>query len=492
MNRKWTLAVGLVLFLSVAAQASAQGPQQQQVTMPDAEKIVLLVRNSLITLNDALQTGKEFGNRAQCNPTYFTVGNLLRHLMRLRDEQRLSVEDIVERNVLLTFGACGPCRFGSYITEYRKALHDAGFAGFRVIALMKRIDIGENAEASGLALTPRFYMGLLRSLIAADVINVMGYRMRPYEVVAGSTDAAVDRAKRIVAKALAEGGNARRALRRCRQEFAKVELDYLRPKPKVAIIGEFWAMTTEGDGNYRLQRFLEAEGAECDIQVVTTWILYEFWCLCDELRQLMLLRRRPTEKHRSDSERPLRALAFYRACGYLLEKWFQRYARALGLRDYALPDLDELARITRDVYPSRLSGGEGHIEVAKVMETARKNKAHMVVSVKPFGCLPSSGVSDGVQALVTARYPNANFCAIETSGDGAASAYSRIQMALFKARNKAKEEFQTASADTGLTVEQARNLTARAPDSRRPSAYPPHAVACTGANALYRLAGRKA
>jgi len=57
MNRKWTLAVGLVLFLSVAAQASAQGPQQQQVTMPDAEKIVLLVRNSLITLNDALQTG---------------------------------------------------------------------------------------------------------------------------------------------------------------------------------------------------------------------------------------------------------------------------------------------------------------------------------------------------------------------------------------------------------------------------------------------------
>ena len=27
-------------------------------------------------------------------------------------------------------------------------------------------------------------------------------------------------------------------------------------------------MTTEGDGNYRLQRFLEGEGAECDIQLV--------------------------------------------------------------------------------------------------------------------------------------------------------------------------------------------------------------------------------
>ena len=36
-------------------------------------------------------------------------------------------------------------------------------------------------------------------------------------------------------------------------------------------------MTTEGDGNYQLQRFLEAEGAECDIQFVTAWLLYMLW-----------------------------------------------------------------------------------------------------------------------------------------------------------------------------------------------------------------------
>ena len=36
-------------------------------------------------------------------------------------------------------------------------------------------------------------------------------------------------------------------------------------------------MTTEGDGNYQLQRFLEKEGAECDIQFVTAWILYNIW-----------------------------------------------------------------------------------------------------------------------------------------------------------------------------------------------------------------------
>jgi hypothetical protein len=35
----------------------ADGRSQQQVVMPDAEKIVLLLRNTLITLNDAIQTG---------------------------------------------------------------------------------------------------------------------------------------------------------------------------------------------------------------------------------------------------------------------------------------------------------------------------------------------------------------------------------------------------------------------------------------------------
>src|SRR4029079_5742804 len=30
--------------------------------------------------NDALQYGREYGNRGQCNPTYFTVGNLVKYL----------------------------------------------------------------------------------------------------------------------------------------------------------------------------------------------------------------------------------------------------------------------------------------------------------------------------------------------------------------------------------------------------------------------------
>ncbi|HEX3703491.1 MAG TPA: hypothetical protein VHU82_09180, partial [Vicinamibacterales bacterium] len=43
---------------------------------------------------DALRFGKEFGNRGQCNPTYFTVGNLVKYLVYLRDERNVSTKDI--------------------------------------------------------------------------------------------------------------------------------------------------------------------------------------------------------------------------------------------------------------------------------------------------------------------------------------------------------------------------------------------------------------
>src|SRR5262245_49414905 len=52
--------------------------------------------------NDALRFGKEFGNRGQCNPTYFTVGNLVKYLTYLREEKGLSTQEITDKYLFLT------------------------------------------------------------------------------------------------------------------------------------------------------------------------------------------------------------------------------------------------------------------------------------------------------------------------------------------------------------------------------------------------------
>lgn len=80
----------------------------------------------------AFTIGKEYGNNGQCNPTYFTIGNLIKFLQSLED-QGLSRQEIVDRYIFFTAGSCGPCRFGMYESEYRLALDNAGFERFRIV-----------------------------------------------------------------------------------------------------------------------------------------------------------------------------------------------------------------------------------------------------------------------------------------------------------------------------------------------------------------------
>lgn len=437
---------------------------------------------------EALQTGKEFGNRGQCNPTYFTVGNLVKHLTRLRDVEGLSTDEIVRDNVFVTFGACGPCRFGTYVTEYRKALRDSGFQGFRVLALSQegpQDDLGGTAMA--IDTNFEFYVVVVKAIMAGDIINLLGYRNRPYEIEAGATDAAIREAIDAVRKAFLEGRSILRAMREVRRAFARVEVDRLQPKPKVAIIGEFWAMTTEGDGNYRLQRFLEEEGAECDIQIITAWALYILWGLSYDIRESTLLRRRKGEIDRFEGLAPRKGIFYAWLGARAIKIVFGMFARRAGLTGYRLPDMREIADLAHEYYPNQLRGGEGHMEVGKVILTAKKKKDHMIISVKPFGCMPSSGVSDGVQSLVSARFPDVEFLPIETTGDSAVNAYSRIQMGLFRARAKAHEEFEAALRKKGLTADEATRRVGQSGSLSRALNYPAHRVTGTAANAVYAL-----
>src|SRR6202030_4345167 len=80
----------------------------------------------------AFQLGKEYGNIGQCNPPYFTVGNLVQFVQDL-ESKGLTKDEICSRYVFFTAGACGPCRLGMYESEYRLALRNAGFDKFRVL-----------------------------------------------------------------------------------------------------------------------------------------------------------------------------------------------------------------------------------------------------------------------------------------------------------------------------------------------------------------------
>jgi predicted nucleotide-binding protein (sugar kinase/HSP70/actin superfamily) len=115
----------------------------------------------------------------------------------------------------------------------------------------------------------------------------------------------------------------------------------------------------------------------------------------------------------------------------------------------------------------------------------------MVLSLKPFGCMPSTQ-SDGAQAAVVSNYRDMIYLPVETSGEGEINAHSRVQMALGEAKNKAKREFEEALQRTGLTLDRCRRHVEAHPEMKRPMYKVPHTkgVVGTAANFVYHIAAK--
>ena len=459
---------------------------------------------------NAFQLGKEYGNNGQCNPTYFTVGNLVQYVQHLRDVEGMSTQEIIDSYIFLTAGACGPCRFGMYEAEYRLALRNAGFDGFRVLLFQQKGGLKQGDLEAGLKMDLDFFMGMLNAFNAGDLLSEVANQIRAFETTTGATDKVLSESLEFMYRVMKNkqpaklegkaadliGARGKKTvdtveqilkfldqlttedylepLREVSRRFDEVEVDRLQPKPIVKITGEFWAQTTEGDGNFNMFRFLTNEGAEIITEPIATWIAYMLWQTKIKARDRKDLVEKGEEPKWYELGKRAQIEAAYlkkRAIAGFADTVFRReYARmvgALGGTAHEIVDMDEMEALAHDFYHSRSEGGEGHLEVAKNIYYSHKSYAHMVLSLKPFGCMPSTQ-SDGAQSAVVNRYKDMIFLPIETSGEGEINAHSRVQMALGEAKAKAKREFAEVLETLPYSLEQLRAYVAQHPELRRP------------------------
>jgi predicted nucleotide-binding protein (sugar kinase/HSP70/actin superfamily) len=473
----------------------------------------------------AFQLGKEYGNNGQCNPTYFTVGNLVQHLQSL-EANGLSRRDIIDKYVFFTAGACGPCRFGMYEAEYRLALRNSGFDGFRVMLFQQSGGLNQSEAEAGLDLNVDFFLAILNAMNMGDLVTDAGYQIRPFEVNKGDTDAAIGECMDYLHEILKKhrkfslegkmgsfvknlpkvGGTAEYvgkfldqlygteytdALKKVGERLAKVQVDRTRVKPIVKITGEFWAQTTEGDGNFNMFRFLEREGAQVLVEPIGTWIMY----MIHQAKQAKRDRKGVTEdeampatwridKRLKNELRVRKTTSKLTLAESIFKREWNRLREALNNIPHALTDQYELQRMGHPFYNSRAGGGEGHLEVAKNIYYSNKDLAHMVLSLKPFGCMPSTQ-SDGAQSAVVNLYKEMIYLPVETSGEGEINAHSRVQMALGEAKVKAKQEVARVLEENGITMDQVREYQAEHLELQSGLYKVPHYKGVIGATANF-------
>jgi predicted nucleotide-binding protein (sugar kinase/HSP70/actin superfamily) len=455
----------------------------------------------------AFQLGKEYGNNGQCNPTYFTVGNLVEYLQNL-EEKGLTRQEILDRYVFFTAGACGPCRFGMYEAEYRLALRNSGFDGFRVLLFQQSGGLNQAEAEAGLEMNLDFFLGILNALNIGDVVNDVAYQIRPFEVNPGETDRVLDECMDLLHEVMRKtrpytlegklgsflkktsfagtaeyvgkflnqlyGDDYTAALREVRDRFNTIPVDRTRVKPLVKVTGEFWAQTTEGDGNFNMFRFLEKEGAQVLVEPIGTWIMYMIHQAKQEIkdeRGLDLIRNHVPKWNLAkvfgshvDTKQKLAKLT---VAEKIFAREYHKLIDALGGIAHHLTDQYELQRMGHPYYNSRAGGGEGHLEVAKNIYYSNRDLCHMVLSLKPFGCMPSTQ-SDGAQSAVVSQYKDMIFIPIETSGEGDVNAHSRVQMALGEAKVRAKNEMNEVLKQAGVTLEEVRQFAQENPELQQP------------------------
>ena len=479
----------------------------------------------------AFQIGKEYGNNGQCNPTYFTVGNLVQYL-RFLEREGLSREDIIDNFVFFTAGSCGPCRFGMYEAEYRFALKNAGFDGFRVLLFKDSDGIKAASLEPGLKFTIDFGFGMLNALHLGDVFNDLIYQIRPFEVNKGETERVFREAVDVLSEDLRNrdsfeieqrapdwakpkfksnkilrntfnvlgkmhehlwGKDYLNALAAAREKMDSIEVDRTKVKPVVKITGEFWAQTTEGDGNFHMFEFLEREGAQVIVEPIATWAAYLLYTAKAHAKAKWPVNRPhrnpqwwELKKHLANDLGLRKKLMALGAGEFMWNYLYHRTIKNLGGITHRLAPQAELAEMAHPFYNQFARGGEGHLEVGKNVYYTVHHLCHMVLALKPFGCMPSSQ-SDGVQSAVVNKFKDMIFLPIETSGEGEGNAHSRVQMALGEAKVKAKTEFEQCLKSTGKSIDEIREYIAEHPELRRPFYHVPHREGVAGTAAQFIL-----
>jgi predicted nucleotide-binding protein (sugar kinase/HSP70/actin superfamily) len=475
--------------------------------------------------------GKQYGNNGLCNPAYFTVGALVSYLQQL-EAQGLTRREIVDHYVFFTATTCGPCRFGMYEGEFRLALRNAGFEGFRILTFQQDDGVRAKTGEAGLKLSMLLGLGAWNAIQLGDVLNDFAYAVRPFEAVPGSTNRALAEAMTLLSEDLSRRThldpetrlpawlwkrlkprkvtrhttevlmNLRRhiygklttdVMSACRRRLATIEVDRLRVKPIVKVTGEFWAQTTEGDGNFKMYEFLEHEGAQVIVDPLGTWLMY----LLRQQRANVLDHRgvnvprggprgaRFRARVKDEMRTGLRRLGMWMGAAIYRQR-YHALCRALGDVPHHLIDQEELAEAAEPFYKSLARGGEGHLEVGKNVYYSTRHEAHMVLSLKPFGCMPSTQ-SDGVQSTVAARVNNVLFLPIETAAEGELHAHSRVQMVLVEARERAEEEFERALSSTGKKISEIRRYVAEHAELRSPFHHVPRTPGVAGVAANFVL-----
>jgi predicted nucleotide-binding protein (sugar kinase/HSP70/actin superfamily) len=246
------------------------------------------------------------------------------------------------------------------------------------------------------------------SVVIADILDRLLWRIRPYERKQGATDAFIERSMVTMANFFESYG--------AKKDFGRI-LDKLEkiiekgkslidpgipPKPLIGIVGEIY-LRTHVHSNQDVIRMLEQYGAEVLNASIAEWVDYTTY---DKMREAKIGLRLSFKQLRFDKAKShLKRMLNYG--GDLYYQYFRRdqtYKRVKPLLDLAADHrVSRLEKTLKkgDLYSFDV-GTEACLSIAGIMEYAHDGY-NGVVNVYPFTCMPSTITSSVVKPVMNRK-----------------------------------------------------------------------------------------
>lgn len=207
----------------------------------------------------------------ECYPQKVTLGDFLR-IVRADDFDP-------DRTAFFMPTAEGPCRFGQYAPYLKQVLDEMGYGDIPIISPTSKNSYDGVADHS-----PDMMRSMWRGLVAADALQKLLLKTRPYETDPGASDETFERAIELIEAVVENPDLSSRhrisalveALIAARDLFRAVPARYTRDKPLIGVVGEIFCRLNDFS-NREAVRKIESHGGEAWLSDISEWVWYTNW-----------------------------------------------------------------------------------------------------------------------------------------------------------------------------------------------------------------------
>jgi predicted nucleotide-binding protein (sugar kinase/HSP70/actin superfamily) len=350
-----------------------------------------------------LELGMAYTSGKECYPCQVTLGDVLFFLENER--QKLGSDFDPAKYIYFMPQAEGPCRFGMYNKFQRMVLDSMpDFEPVKIGALSTKDGYSlegllDSSSAGKLRRVAYF------SVVVADILDRLLWRVRPYEREPGSTDQLIEDAIKTMAGSFERHG-AGRNFSQILQDFDKVLKNgadlvdpAIPPKPRIGVVGEIY-LRTHVLSNQDTIRNLENFGAEVVNASIAEWVNFTTYERIHELGSRLRGSLKLLET--GDLLRCMKALLNYK-----IELLYQErvqaglYRRARKIinvaEDHKVGELDRIIR-RHDLYDFRI-GTEACLSISAAMAYV-EDGYNGIVNIYPFTCMPGAITSSVAKPLL--------------------------------------------------------------------------------------------